>query len=254
MRLFTLLFAGFLALPLAVGCAASGAGTGWGADPEPTPATTSSPSGGDAGSGDAGRAASDAAGATAPDAGPAPDAGTSTPPQPTDCTYPAGPYGVTQGTVLDPTLSWQGYAAGATSLSSLQPAALFDCDGSKGINAVVLDWGTIDCVNCQNEAQTLEAEMKSTWLAEGVVFTTLLTTDSTGSGGTTAECLTWQQDYGLTDVGVFADPYSLLYSSEVEGLPGTFLIDPRTMTIVAVTQGYTGPDPAISQLAQKNAQ
>ena len=257
MRLVALPFIVFagLAVPLLLpGCAAGGGSTGWGSESDPAPTATPSPSGGDAVSGDAGHSTPEAGSAAAPEAGPAPDAGTSTPPPSSSCTtYPPGPYGVTQGTILDPSLSWQGYAAGSTTLSTLQPSDLFDCDGSKVINAVVLDWTAIDCVNCQNEAQSLEAEMRSTWLAEGVRFDTIITPDSTGGTATTQDCTTWEQAYGLADVGVFADPDSLLFSSEVEGLPGTFLVDPRTMKIVEITQGYTGPDPAISQLAQMNA-
>src|SRR5262245_39928304 len=34
----------------------------------------------------------------------------------TPCTYPAGPYGVAQGQVVPPTLSWQGYAPGSNTV------------------------------------------------------------------------------------------------------------------------------------------
>ncbi len=58
---------------------------------------------------------------------------------PTSCEYPAGPYGVGQGQVVPPTISWQGYAPGASAPSTITMESLFDCDGSKNINAIVVD-------------------------------------------------------------------------------------------------------------------
>jgi|RhiMetdeSRZDD1v2_1073273.scaffolds.fasta_scaffold1367617_2 hypothetical protein len=57
----------------------------------------------------------------------------------TPCTYPAGPYGVAQGQVVPPTLTWQGYAPGSNTVTTISIQDFFDCDGSKGINAVMVD-------------------------------------------------------------------------------------------------------------------
>ncbi|MFP6683380.1 MAG: hypothetical protein VB934_01655, partial [Polyangiaceae bacterium] len=48
------------------------------------------------------------------------------------CQYPAGPYGVGQGQTVPPNLSWQGYAPGASSPSTISIQQFFDCDGAKG--------------------------------------------------------------------------------------------------------------------------
>ncbi len=54
--------------------------------------------------------------------------------------YPAGPYGVAQGQVVPPTLSWQGYAPGASSPSTITMQDLWDCDGMNGgIDAIIID-------------------------------------------------------------------------------------------------------------------
>ncbi len=58
---------------------------------------------------------------------------------PQNCTYPPGPYGVDQGEVVPPTISWQGYAPGASSPTTITTQDLFDCDGSRGIHAVIVD-------------------------------------------------------------------------------------------------------------------
>jgi len=55
------------------------------------------------------------------------------------CQYPAGPYGVGQGQTVPPSLSWQGYAPGASSPSTISIQEFFDCDGAKGIHAVLFD-------------------------------------------------------------------------------------------------------------------
>lgn len=56
------------------------------------------------------------------------------------CVYPDGPYGVSTGKVIPPTLNWKdGYPAGAFDQGTLSSQELFDCDGSKGINAILFD-------------------------------------------------------------------------------------------------------------------
>ena len=58
---------------------------------------------------------------------------------PPNCDYPTGPYGVAQGNVVPPTITWQGYAPGAASPSTIRMEDLFDCDGSRGIDAIIID-------------------------------------------------------------------------------------------------------------------
>ena len=59
------------------------------------------------------------------------------PPQP--CVYPSGPYGVAQGQTVPPTLSWQGYLPGASTPTTITMDSFLDCDGSRGIDALVVD-------------------------------------------------------------------------------------------------------------------
>jgi hypothetical protein len=58
---------------------------------------------------------------------------------PTNCQYPAGPYGVAQGQTLPPSLSWQGYAPGGSQPVTVTVQDFFDCDGTRGIHAVLFD-------------------------------------------------------------------------------------------------------------------
>ncbi|HHH27494.1 MAG TPA: hypothetical protein ENK57_03965 [Polyangiaceae bacterium] len=60
-------------------------------------------------------------------------------PGPTECEYPAGPYGVAQGQIVPPNLTWQGFAPGSSTPETISIQDFFDCDGSRGINAVLFD-------------------------------------------------------------------------------------------------------------------
>ncbi len=56
------------------------------------------------------------------------------------CTYPAGPYGVAVNATLSPSLSWQGYDEGPVGqVTTIALQDYFDCDGSKGINALMVE-------------------------------------------------------------------------------------------------------------------
>lgn len=55
------------------------------------------------------------------------------------CVYPEGPYGVSLGKVIPKNLKWQGYLAGGNDQGTLTTEELFDCDGTKGINAILFD-------------------------------------------------------------------------------------------------------------------
>jgi hypothetical protein len=62
----------------------------------------------------------------------------------TDCQWPAGPFGKSKGQTLPDGMSWQGYAPGAAMASTISVKDLFDCDGAKGIDAVMFEtsqWG-----------------------------------------------------------------------------------------------------------------
>lgn len=205
------------------------------------------------------------AGPPAPDAGAAaddsgsvdPDAATQDPPDtsPPACVYPAAPYGKTQGSIVAPEWTWQGYVKGTNTVTTLKMTDLYDCDGTKGINAVLMDEAALWCGPCNQEAMDLPAQMNAAWTAQGVVAVNLVIQDDSPQRkpATTANALAWRDAYGLGPVAnVMADPNWTFAHSGSNGLPTNILIDPRTMTIVSYVEGYGGIDPAVSQLALKN--
>jgi hypothetical protein len=172
---------------------------------------------------------------------------------PTACPYPAGPYGVLVGSVIDPKLAWQGYAPNAALPSTIQVKDFFDCDGSKGINALLLDTAAEWCAPCVNQANDTVTDMKGTWGADGVQVIELLAQDSQGGPATVPDALKWEKARGLTMINVVADPAYSLAQSPDAGFPANVLVDPRTMKVVSASEGYTGVDPGVDALAKQNA-
>lgn len=202
-------------------------------------------SGGGAGGGGAdGGTGADPGNGTEADAGVAPT-----------CTYPAAPYGRTVGSTLSPFLHWQGYAPGATEVGDVSIKDYFDCDGSKGITAIVFDESALWCGPCQEMASGLEDVVTGTWGPAGVAVVSLIAENSKQQAASVADAKSWKDAFGLDHVAVVADPrYSLVTTTSSEiGLPYTVLVDPRTMKIVEVFEGWAGrPEPAVLDLAQQN--
>lgn len=176
-------------------------------------------------------------------------------PQP--CTYPKGPYGPGTGQVVSPNLTWQGYAANDASVTTLSTNDLFDCDGKKGIDAIVIDVSAGWCAACETQASD-EAQLTAQYDSLHIKAVTLLIMDAAENPATTDTALDWRTTYKLDDVGVYADPNFLLQpDQQTIGLPITMVVDPRTMKVVEVTEGYGQEHPPVIDasavsLAKKN--
>jgi hypothetical protein len=208
------------------------------------------------GSDDAATPTDDSGTPPTPDAAPADDSSTDAGTTPT-CVYPKGPYGVSTGSVLDPTFSWQGYAANDSTVSTLALSDLFDCDGKKGIDAIIIDVSAGWCAACETQAHD-EAQLTAQYDQLGIKAITLLIMDAAEQPATTSTALDWRTTYQLADVGIYADPNFLLQPNQMTiGLPITMIVDPRTMKVVKATEGYGSKypiqaDPTAVALAQKN--
>ena len=56
------------------------------------------------------------------------------------CAYPGDvSYGVSEGQTVPATLTWQGYRPYATEPDAISVGELFDCDGDKGVDAVMFE-------------------------------------------------------------------------------------------------------------------
>lgn len=83
------------------------------------------------------------------------------------------------------------------------------------------------------------------WNAQnlGIVAVTLLLDDPNEGPPTTQGALTWRDNYGLTGAYVAADPQFSMVPGNSVGTPQLTVIDPRTMQVVLLQQGWGGSHP-----------
>lgn len=177
---------------------------------------------------------------------------------PAPCVYPSGPYGQTGvaswlNMTVPQSFSWQGYVQGSSSVGTLAITDLADCDGRNGVNAILVLMSALWCGPCQQEAMMLPGWMQ-TWGPLGVKVIELVIEDAAHNKATTAAALTWRNQFNLGSIAnVVADPNFSFAHGGTNGLPTNVLIDPRTMKVTKVVEGYTGQqDPAVAALAMKN--
>lgn len=180
---------------------------------------------------------------------------------PTACTYPTENIGESVGQVAPGSFKWSGYAEGttmATEISEISIDSYHDCDGSKGINALLILTSATWCGVCDGEAQMLNEYMDGGWKDMGIRVLTLMIEDATSKPATTQTAFAWKNaaNHKLVSTAVAADPgFSFAPSMGGSiGLPYTLVIDPRTMQFVQIQQGSSGGYPELESLAQKNAQ
>jgi hypothetical protein len=171
---------------------------------------------------------------------------------PTQCQYPAGPYGAAVGQVLPPTLSWQGFPENASQQATVSITDYFDCDGSKGIHALLLITSATWCGVCQQEADVLEAETQGQLAALGARVVTLMIENASYQPATAATAQAWKDNFGLVSSAVVADPEISMATTPSFGTPLEVVVDPRTMKVVERQEGWAGDYPTLVALAQQN--
>lgn len=147
-----------------------------------------------------------------------------------------------------------GAPAGQTGKISLHD--LFDPDGTRGINAVLIITSAEWCGACQAEAATLEGEIKSKYGSQGVLVFELMIEDTSQSrvvANVKAAADRWRSKFGLVDMAVGIDPSFHFAMSGTNGLPVNIVLDPRTMTTKYRSDGASAAvDTQIASLVSKN--
>jgi len=168
------------------------------------------------------------------------------------CTYPAGPYGTSSGKIIDPNLTWDGYREDQDQVATISIQEYFDCDGTKGINAVLITQGAIWCSACKAEASEFNSLIANGWAQKGIRVLSLIIEDNYQNPATVKHAKQWKDYFKAKGWAVAADPKFTFASSGSNGLPTVLFVDPRTMKIVAKTQG-AGSHSKLEQLAAANA-
>jgi hypothetical protein len=179
----------------------------------------------------------------------------------TACTYPEAPvdgYGKEIGDTVSNTYTWKGYAEGTTDAaqsSDISIESYLDCDGSKGINALMILESAEWCPSCQDEAEQLNSNMQTKWEAMGIRVLTLLAEKVDKSDATLDTAFKWKSNYNLTSTAVAVDPPVTFTPPGASSLslPLIVVVDPRTMKIVHTKEGYSPSHPELEALAETNA-
>jgi len=162
------------------------------------------------------------------------------------------------GEIVDGAAIWQGFLPGSEISAQITPADYFDCDGSRGIHALLVLQSATWCGPCQVEAAALEGKMSGGWDALGVEVITLMVEQQPEQAATVDTAQAWKNQFGLSSVAVAADPQfsfdAFDYDQHIphSGFPTQLLVDPRTMQIVVRMDGDTPIDTQIEQLASDN--
>jgi hypothetical protein len=194
----------------------------------------------------------------------APDAGSPPPPppatggtggtSPTVCNYPPGPYGTSIGATVSPNLTWQGYRPDTDQVAPISIQDYFDCDGTRGVNALLLIQSALWCGACQAEAEELNAHVAGGWSQQHISVLTLIIEDQVGNPASVSHALAWKNAFDAKGWGVVADPAFTFASGGGNGLPLIIVVDPRSMKVVDKSEGL-GPGAywSLEQLAASNS-
>ena len=100
----------------------------------------------------------------------------------------------------------------------------------------------------------LESDLQ-TWNNQGlgIVAVTLLVNDQSGGSPSTAGAELWRDNFGLNSAYVAADPSYQMVPGTSLGTPQITIIDPRTMQVVRLQEGWgNAHPPQLVQTAQAN--
>jgi hypothetical protein len=158
------------------------------------------------------------------------------------CEYPSGEYGFMPGQVPPPTLSWEGIDENGKR-TTISIADYHDCDGSRGINAILIDQSTVWCGVCRRLAKKLAEKVHGEWNQRGIHVITLITQAADTTPATADTAMQWRRQFQLDGSAVVADPlrsFRETAGQQMAPYPYEIMIDPRTMKITSVDAGYRG--------------
>lgn len=171
------------------------------------------------------------------------------------CPYPMGSWTHDVGGTLAQGLQWQGMLENSDAQTTIKPESYLDCDGTKKVNAILIDTSATWCGACQQEAQELPGKMTTSWNAKGIkVLTLMIEGPTNGVKATYQDAVNWKTQFMLSSIAVGVDPgFSFAPSGGGSiGLPLQVVVDPRTMKVVDVQQGFSGDYSILENLATTN--
>lgn len=153
-------------------------------------------------------------------------------------------------------LSWKGFPEGKmtpTDLTKMLIDTWFDSDGSKGINAILFLTSKYNCAACAKESSELQAKIES-WNLDnkGIKVVVLVINNKSNGFPDLTSTLLWKSQYKLLDATVVSDSNTTFAVSSTFSTPLRTVVDPRTMKVVEVAEGYSGDYSTLENLASEN--
>ena len=179
------------------------------------------------------------------------------PPDPVTCPYPKGEAFFPDVGGRLPLHTFVGFPEGYNESEIIDMESYHDCDGSRGIRALVVDSSAVWCEACGKSSEAF-SKVQYDWLGKGIHVVTLLVQGADSQPADLTDVVEWKMKYGLTTATVVDPDMSYVGSSNSPGgmisLPVLLLVDPRTMVVVSRTEGFNGEiDPTIEELASNNS-
>jgi hypothetical protein len=154
--------------------------------------------------------------------------------------YPSGPYGLALHQVI-PDLEFEGYRDGKPPFTKLHLHDYYDPTGSRGINGLLVqvDSSWSGCGWCKEDGANLVAWNDVVRARGGRLLQVVL---PDGSDSPRDDLDSWVVQF-KTNFDVVTDPGKTALRPTDMALPKSYVVDPRTMTIVRAQVGV--PDPGV---------
>lgn len=153
-------------------------------------------------------------------------------------------------------LTWKGYSEGpidSAKLTHLTIDQWHDPDGGFGIHAILFLTSKYDCAACAKESKELQSKVEN-WNAanKGIKVVVLVINNPNNGPPDPSAALQWKSQYGLKDVSIAIDLAVTFAVGSTFATPLKTIVDPRTMKVFEVTEGYTGDYTTLEALADGN--
>lgn len=166
------------------------------------------------------------------------DGGVSAPPS-----YPYGAGGLGVGQIF-PAMTFEGYRDGQGAYTNLSLRDDYDPDGDRGVRALYILVCAAWCAPCRQEAAALPRMYRNRYAAQGARFLTVMVEGpSPGQAASRTDLDAWVAQYRINhDIGL-GTTAALLANPAGASYPTNYVVDPRTMVIQEVVQGYRSLEP-----------
>ena len=169
--------------------------------------------------------------------------------------WPDGEPGVGLSQVIPETLVWKGYTEyqEVDTPVDLTTRSWYDPNGNSGIDAVLVITAKHACDKCSFEAIALQDRISS-WHLQGrmIKVVTLLVDATDGKVITPQTALNWKMEYHQSLGSVGVDPLMIMLPEQFFGWPYHTIVDPRTMSVVAIQSGIIDDHKMLEALADSN--